>query len=120
VNSLTVLPVATGLTQMNSSCAKLILTAEIECAAFMSAAKQLFGEEVALHAGSLWADVLETDSSFRCQASGLRLVTILAASRLADLMGATRQTLASPPTSVSGRRFQPLYRAQAGNPGEPI
>ena len=36
-------------------------------------------------------DVLERDSCFRCQASGLRLVTILAADRLADLMGATRQ-----------------------------
>lgn len=79
---------------MNSSCGKLILTAEIECAAFMSAAKQLFGQDVALHAGGLWVDVLETHPSFRCQASGLRLVTILAASRLADLMGATRQTLA--------------------------
>jgi hypothetical protein len=103
---------------MNSSCEKLILTAEIECAAFMSAANQLFGEEVALRAGGLWVDALEADSSFRCQASGSRRVTILAAGRLADLMGATRQTLAPPPQRVIGRHFQPLYRAQAGNPVE--
>lgn len=89
MNSLTVIPAATGLRQMNSSCAKLILTAEIECAAFISAAKQLFGEEVALHAGGFWVDALEAESSFRCQASGLRPVTILAAGRLADQMGAT-------------------------------
>jgi hypothetical protein len=92
VNSICVLPAAMGLGQMNRSCAKLILAAEIECGAFMSAAKQLFGEEITLRAGGLWVEALEADSSFRCQHSGLRLVTIVAACKLADLMGATRQT----------------------------
>jgi hypothetical protein len=68
------------------------LAAEIECGSFMSAAKQLFGEDMALYAGALWVAALETDSSFRCRKSSLRQVTIIAASKLADLMGATRQT----------------------------
>lgn len=91
MNSLTMLPVATGQRQLNSSCAKLIRAAEIECGAFMFATKQLFGGEMALHAGGLWVDALEADSGFRCQESCLRLVTILAAGRLADLIGATRR-----------------------------
>lgn len=102
MDSLTVLPAATGQRQTNSSCAKLILAAEIECGAFMSAAKQLFGEEMTLRAGGLWVEALEIDSSFRCQDSGLRLVTILAAGRLADLMGATRQMPDSTTAVVAG------------------
>ena len=90
MNSLTILPTATGQRQLDSSCAKLIRAAEIECSAFMLATEQLFGKAMALRAGGLWVDALETDSGFRCQKSRLRLVTILAAARLADLIGATR------------------------------
>jgi hypothetical protein len=92
MNSLRVLPAATGQRQMNSCCARLILAAEIECGAFMSATKRLFGEGMALRAGNLWVEALEADSSFRCQDSDLRPVTILAADKLFDLMGAMRQT----------------------------
>jgi hypothetical protein len=91
VNSLTILPVATGQRQLNSSCAKLIRAAEIECGAFIFATKQLFGEEIALRAGGLWVDALEADPGFRCQESYLRMVTIRAAGRLADLIGVTRR-----------------------------
>jgi len=87
MNSLRVLPAATGQRQMNSCCARLILATEIECGAFMSATKRLFGEDAALRAGDLWVEALKADSSFRCQDSDLRLVTILAAGKLADLMG---------------------------------
>jgi hypothetical protein len=97
VNSLRVLPVAGGQRQTSKSCAKLILAAEMECGSFVSAAKQLFGEHMALYAGILWVAALETDSSFGCRNSNLRQVTILAASKLADLIGATRQT----PDSIS-------------------
>jgi hypothetical protein len=92
MDCLRVLPAATNRRQMNDSCAQLILAAEIECSAFMSATKQLFGQEMTLRAGDLWVRALEADSSFRCHHSDLRLITILAASKLADLMGATRQT----------------------------
>ena len=57
----------------------------------MSAAKQLFGKEMALRAGGLWVETLEADSSFTCQNHHLQDVTILAASRLADLVTAMRQ-----------------------------
>jgi hypothetical protein len=97
VNSLRVLPVAGGQRQTNRSCAKLILAAEMECGSFVSAAKQLFGEHMALYAGNLWVAALETGSSSRCRNSSLRQVTILAASKLADLIGATRET----PDSIS-------------------
>jgi hypothetical protein len=103
MNSLSVLAAATDQRHMNSCCAQLILAAETECGAFMFAAKQLFGEAMALRAGYLWVEALEADSSFRCQNSGLRLVTILAAGRLADLMGSTRQT----PDSTSGIPSKP-------------
>lgn len=91
MDCLTVLPAATNRRRMKDSCAPLILAAEIECSAFMSATKQLFGHDMTLHAGDLWVRALEEDSSFRCQHSDLRLITIIAASKLADLMGATRQ-----------------------------
>jgi hypothetical protein len=90
MNTLTILPMATGQRQLDSFCAKLIRAAEIECSAFMLATEQLFGKDMALHAGGLWVDALEADSGFRCQKSRLRLVTILAAARLADLIVATR------------------------------
>jgi hypothetical protein len=73
---------------LNRFCAKLILAAEIECGAFMFAAKHLFGEEMTLRAGGLWVEALEEDSSFQCQHTSLRLITIIAACKLADLMGA--------------------------------
>ena len=96
MNSLTMLPVATAQKELNSSCAKLIRAAEIECGAFMLATKQLFGEEIALRAGGLWVDALEAGSGFRCQESCLRPVTILAAGRLADFIGATCRIEHSP------------------------
>jgi hypothetical protein len=90
MNSLTILPVTTGQRRLESSCAELIRAAEIECSAFMFATEQLFGKDTALRAGGLWVDALEADSGFQCQKSRLRLVTIFAAARLADLIGATR------------------------------
>ena len=54
MNSLRVLPVAGGQRQTDRSCAKLILAVEMECGSFVSAAKQLFGEHMALYAGILW------------------------------------------------------------------
>lgn len=87
MHCLKVLPAATDRRWMNNSCAPLVLAAEIECNAFMSATKQLFGEEMTPQAGGLWVEALETDSGFQCEKSGLRLVTIVAASKLADLMG---------------------------------
>ena len=79
-------------TQVNDCCASLILAAEVECGAFMSAAKQLFGEEMALRAGGLWVETLEADSSFTCQNNLLREVTTLAVSRLTDLVTGMRRT----------------------------
>ena len=87
-----VLPAATNRRQMNHSCAQLILAAEIECSAFMSATKELFGQDMTLRAGDIWVRALEADSNFRCHHSDLRLITIIAASKLADLMGVMRQT----------------------------
>jgi hypothetical protein len=91
MNSLRVLAAATDQGHMNSCCAELILAAETECGAFIFATKQLFGEAMALRVGYLWVETLEAASSFRCQHSGLRLVTILATGKLADLMRATCQ-----------------------------
>jgi hypothetical protein len=88
MNSLRLRAPATDQRHMNSCCAELILAAETECGAFISAANQLFGEAMALRAGYLWVEALEADPSFRCQHSGLRLVTILAAGKFADLIGA--------------------------------
>jgi hypothetical protein len=85
--------IATNRTQPSGPCAKLIQDAETECGAFMSATNQLFGKEVALTAVALWVEELEADPKhFRGCDSGWRIVTISAARRLADLMGATRST----------------------------
>ena len=54
--------VAPNRIQPSDSCAKLILDAEIECRAFMSATNQLFGEGAARTAGSLWVEELEASS----------------------------------------------------------
>jgi hypothetical protein len=59
---------------------------------FMFAAKQLFGEEMALRSGGLWVETLEADSSFICQNHRPREVTTLAASRLTDHVTAMRRT----------------------------
>ena len=84
-------PVAPNRIQPSDSCAKLILDAEIECRAFMSATDQLFGEGAARTAGSLWVEELEASPNhFRGRASHWRIVTISAASRLADLKSPTR------------------------------
>jgi hypothetical protein len=84
-------PVAPNRIQPSDSCAKLILDAEIECRAFMSATDQLFGEGAARTAGSLWVEELEASPKhFRGPASHWRVVTISAASRLADLKSPTR------------------------------
>lgn len=59
----------------------------------MSATDQLFGKEVALEAAGLWVEELEAGPKhLRGPGSDCRIVTISAASRLADLMGATRST----------------------------
>jgi hypothetical protein len=80
-------PVATDRIRPSEPCAKLILDAEIECGAFMSATKQLFGEGAACAAGGFWVEELEASPNhFRGLASDWRIVTISAASRFADLM----------------------------------
>jgi hypothetical protein len=91
MGALRMLPTATYRIQPSGSCAKLILGAEIECGAFMSATNQLFGEGAARIAGSLWVEELEASPNhFRGRASQWRIVTISAASRLADRMSPTR------------------------------
>jgi hypothetical protein len=86
-------PVATNHMRPNGPCAKLILGAEIECGAFMSAINQLSGEGAARTAGDLWAEELEAGPNhFRGHDSDWRMVTISAANRLADLMDATCST----------------------------
>jgi hypothetical protein len=82
--------IATNRTQPSGSCAKLIQDAETECGAFMSATNQLFGKEVARTAVALWVEELEADPGHFRGRAGWRIVTISAASRLADLMSATR------------------------------
>jgi hypothetical protein len=84
-------PVATNRVPSRGPCAKLILEAEIECGAFMSATIRLFGKEVARTAGALWVEELEAGPrKFRGRDSLWRIVTISAASRLADRMSPTR------------------------------
>jgi len=91
MGALKIFPVATNRAQSSGPCAKLILDAEIECRAFMSATDQLFGEGAARTAGSLWVEELEASPKhFRGPASHWRVVTISAASRLADLKSPTR------------------------------
>jgi hypothetical protein len=91
MGALKMFPMATNRAQSSGPCAKLILEAEIECGAFMSATNQLFGEGAARTAGSLWVEELEASPNhFRGRASHWRIVTISAASRLADLMSPTR------------------------------
>jgi hypothetical protein len=86
-------PVATNRIRPRDPCAKLILGAEIECGAFMSATNQLFGEGAARTAGVLWAEELEAGpNDFRSHDSDWWIVTISAANRLADLKDATRST----------------------------
>jgi hypothetical protein len=83
--------VATDRIRPSGPCAKLILEAETECGAFIAATNQLFGEGAARTAGSLWVEELEASlNHFRGRASHWRIVTISAASRLADLMSPTR------------------------------
>jgi hypothetical protein len=91
MGALKIFPVATNRAQSSGPCAKLILDAEIECRAFISATYQLFGEGAARTAGSLWVEELEASPNhFRGRTSHWRIVTISAASRLADLMSPTR------------------------------
>lgn len=93
MGALKMFPRATYRIQPSGACAKLILDAETECGAFMSATNQLFGQEVARKAVGLWVEELEErPKCFRGRDSDWRNVTISAASRLADLMGATRST----------------------------
>ena len=90
VGALKMFRVATNPAQSSGPCAKLILEAEIECGAFMSATNQLFGKEVARTAVALWVEELEAcPKHFRGRASHWRIVTISAASRLADLKEST-------------------------------
>ena len=86
-------PVATNRIRPSGPCAKLILGAEIECGAFMSATNQLFGEGAARTAGGLWVEEFEAFLNyFRGRDSDWRIVTISASNRLANLMDATRST----------------------------
>jgi hypothetical protein len=106
MNSVRALAAATDQGHMNSGCAELILAAETECGAFILGTKQLFGEAMALRAGYLWVETLEAASNFRCQHSGLRLVTILAAGKLADLMRDV-------PDAYSASRTPPIHSTPA-------
>jgi hypothetical protein len=93
MGALPMFPIATNRAQSSGPCAKLILEAEMECGAFMSATNQLFGKEVACKAVGLWVEELEAGPKhLRGPGPDCRIVTISAASRLADLMGATRGT----------------------------
>jgi hypothetical protein len=106
MGALKMFPIATNRTQASGPCAKLILDAEIECGAFMSATNQLFGEEVARTAMGLWVEELEADPRhFRDRDSDWRIVTISAASRLADLMGTTVRRRSLAMEEASGRTF---------------
>ena len=89
---LKILPDAIDESQVYTPCGALVLAASLECGAFIAATRVLFGEELAFRAGYLWAEALEAEPRFRFQSSSMRLVTILAAIKLADLMGAPRQT----------------------------
>jgi hypothetical protein len=93
MGALKMFPIATNRATSSGPCAKLILEAEIECGAFTSATNRLFGKEVARTAVALWVEELEAcPKHFRGSDSLWRIVTISSASRLADLMGATRST----------------------------
>jgi hypothetical protein len=93
MGALNMFPTATNRVQSRGRCAKLILEAEIECGAFMSATNRLFGKQAARAAVALWVEELEAGPRhFRGRDLVWRIVTISAASRLADLMGATRST----------------------------
>jgi hypothetical protein len=93
MGALKVFPIATNRRRPSGPCAKRVLGAEIECGAFMSAINQLFGEEVARTAVSLWVEELESGlNHFQGRNSDWRVVTISAASRLADLTGTTCST----------------------------
>ena len=106
-------PVATNRIRPRDPCAKLILGAEIECGAFMSATNQLFGEGAARTAGVLWVEELEAGpNDFRSHDSGWRIVTISAANRLADLMDATCSTQK---TSYRGGERERLCKEQEKN-----
>ena len=87
MGALNMFPIATNRAQSSGPCAKLILEAEMECGAFMSATNQLFGKEVACKAVGLWVEELEAGPKHpRGHGSDWRIVTISAARRLADLM----------------------------------
>ena len=122
MGALNMFPIATNRRRPSGPCAKRVLGAEIECGAFMSATNQLFGKEVARTAVGLWVEELEAGPKhLRGPGSDWRIVTISAASRLADLMGATRSTekphyegdedsearLTSPPHSAGNSRRAP-------------
>lgn len=59
MGALKVFPIATNRAQSSEPCAELILEAEIECGAFMSATNRLFGKEVARTAVALWVEEWE-------------------------------------------------------------
>jgi hypothetical protein len=106
-------PVATNRIRPSGPCAKLILEAEMECGAFMSATIRLFGKEVARTAGALWVDELEAGPrNFRGRDSLWRIVTISAASRLADLMSPSRSI---EKTHYGGGERQRLCKEQEQN-----
>ena len=58
MGALKVFPMATNRAQSSEPCAELILEAEIECGAFMSATNRLFGKGVARAAVALWVEEL--------------------------------------------------------------
>ena len=71
----------------------LILEAEAELGAFRTAIREMFGEPLALIAVSLWLEELERAEHGR--RPRYRLITVAAASRLADALGIPRATPSS-------------------------
>jgi hypothetical protein len=112
--------VATNRIGPSGPCAKLILGAEIECGAFMSATNQLFGEGAARTAGDLWVEEFEAGlNHFRGRDSDWRIVTISVANRLANLKDATRSKAVAPckeqetnPNDVRTSKFRLLSKRE--------
>jgi len=66
----------------------LILEAEAELGAFHTAIREMFGERLAFIAVNLWLEELEMAEQGR--SPRCRLITVAAASRLADAVGVPR------------------------------
>jgi hypothetical protein len=127
IGALKIFPVAPNRIQPSGPCAKLILDAEIECGAFISATNQLFGKVVAPTAVGPWVEELEAGRKHFQGPVRMRIVTIFASSRLADRMsqpvrrkrlimeeasGSAFAKSKRKTSAMSARRNRPLSRAR--------